>query len=155
MDNNYYELKMYSLVLYQLDGIHKGIQTQHAITEYGQAHPENLEYKQWANKDKTTIILSAGGSIELIDAIEQLVANDITYAIFKEEDLYDKPTAVCFLVDERVWDKKKWPDPSTYFMPSNTMGTLVPTRSYENFHEEIGGNKNIFLRSFLPNYRRA
>lgn len=147
MENNYFELRMYSLVLYQFKGIQQGIQTQHAITDYGQAHPENLDYKQWANKDKTTIILSAGGSIELVDAIAQLIANDITHKTFKEPDLYDMPTAVCFLVDERIWDKIKYPDVPYQYRDNMQM--------IADFNKILGNEKNIFLRSFLSNYRLA
>lgn len=144
MENNYLELRMYSLVLYQLKGIHQGIQSQHAITDYGQAHPENLEYKQWANKDKTTIIKSAGSSDGLISAIAELISNDITHKVFKEPDLYDMPTAVCFLADERAWDFKKYPEP------------MASTQEeWDEYLNRIGGKKNLFLRSFLLNYRLA
>lgn len=144
MENNYLELRMYSLVLYQFKGIHQGIQSQHVITDYGQTHPDNLEYKQWANKDKTTIIKSVGGSVELIDAIAQLLTNDITHKVFKEPDLYNMPTAVCFLVDERVWNKIKYPEPM-----------VSSQEEWDNYMDKIGGKKNMFLRSFVSNYRLA
>lgn len=146
---------MYYLVLYQLGGIHKGIQAQHVATAYGRSHPENLEYKQWADKDKTTIILSAGGSIELTDAISQLRANNITHEIFEEPDLYDKPTIVCFLVDERVWDKIKYPEPQPTFADLLTLFDPSTPSAQSIWEKEIGGKKNVFLRSFLPKFRRA
>lgn len=138
------QLRMYSLVLYQLKPIQQGIQSQHAITDYAENYFNDPVYRQWASIDKTTIILSVGGSNQLIDAIVQLLSNNIPHKIFREPDLYDVPTAVCFLVDERVWDKLKYPDPA-----------VNSGEEWDLYVKNIGGNQNLFLRSFLSNYRLA
>ncbi len=151
MENNYYELKMYSLVLYQLGAIHKGIQTQHVITEYSQTNPEQVEYKQWATKDKTTIILDVGGSNDMEDAIQQLFRNNIRSMGFREPDLYDKFTAVCFLVDERVWDKEKYPDPKYPLTDPPINKEVVDA----DLLKLLGTKENVFLRSFLRQYKRG
>jgi len=142
---------MYCLVLYQLKPIQQGIQAQHAITEYAENHFNNPDYRQWASQDKTTIVLSVGGSNELTDALLQLRENKIIYKLFQEEDLYNQPTAMCFLVDERVWDKKKYPDPIYHnnYPPINKEVIDV------DLLKLVGNEKNVFLRSFLSNYKLA
>lgn len=151
--NEELELRMYCMVLYQLKPIQQGIQSQHAITEYAEQHFNDSNYRKWASKDKTTIILSAGGSNELNDAINSLLLNRVEIAEFKEPDLYDQTTAICFLVDERVWNKLKYPDPNLSYM----MNSLITLSSDMNskFLETIGGQQNLFLRLFLANYKLA
>lgn len=142
---------MYSLVLYQLKPIQQGIQSQHAITEYAEEFFNDPAYRQWASTNKTTIILSVGGSIQMLNAIEQLTVADISFKEFRESDLYDQVTAVCFLADERVWDKKKHPD----FEPSLVSMIFHNEAPLREYIEKIGGEKNFFLRSFLQQYKLA
>lgn len=149
-----FEQKMYSLVLYQLKPIHQGIQSQHAITEYAEKYFSDPQYRRWATKDKTTIILNAGGSNELADAIFKLHQNEISYTPFYEPDLFDCPTAVCFLVDERVWNKEKYPEPEPTMNDMLTI-FLPQLAKPSDWVEKIGGKKNLFLRLFLANYKRA
>lgn len=149
-----FEQRMYSLVLYQLKPIQQGIQTQHATTEYAEKYFNNPNYRRWAEKDRTTIILSAGGSKQLSVALFQLNENRIAHAPFYEPDLYDAPTAVCFLVDERVWNKEKYPEPDPSL--SDLLINLFQSQKLiSKWEEDIGGQQNVFLRSFLSNYKLA
>jgi hypothetical protein len=107
---------MYSMVLRQLTPIQKGIQSAHAVVDYMYARPNSEELRQWADIDKTLIVLDAGTSQDLQDAIQWLKDNNIEHSVFKEPDLYDMPTAVCFLADERVWDTEAYPDYEHYIM---------------------------------------
>jgi hypothetical protein len=111
-----YHYRMYSMVLRQLNPMQKGIQSLHAVVEYGEmVKSGNIDasikkaYNKWAKEDKTMIILDAGTSVDLNNAIYELTQLNVHHAVFYEEDLHDMNTVVCFLADERVWDTKNYP----------------------------------------------
>ena len=119
--NQWMKVRMYALVLRQLNPMQKGIQALHAVTEYSQMVkkpncPEELKvnYETWADRDKTMIVLDAGTSDDLVNACLFLKEHNITYKVFHEPDLYGVITAVSFIVDERVFDAKKYPDYADY-----------------------------------------
>ena len=113
--------RMYSMVLRQLTPMQKGIQSLHAVVDYSEmmkneAIDEGTKnaYNDWANRDKTMIVLDAGTSQDIQDAITFLRNQKIIHKVFCEPDLYDMPTAVCFIADERVWDTKTYPSYEQY-----------------------------------------
>ena len=170
MENNL-EYRMYGLVPYNISPIQQAIQFGHAVVEYGQMAKmyESIEtiYNNWANNWKTFIILNGGttnnnentfGSLNK-DLIE-LTFNDIALETFYEPDLNHALTAVVFLVDERVFDKKKYPDfvPLDYddFVHLDVMEKIeLNIKNYKLWEESIGGTKNAFLREFLKGKRFA
>jgi hypothetical protein len=107
--------RMYGLVPYNISPIQQAIQFGHAVVEYAQHYYNDSEYQSWAIHDKTFIILN-GGTTNLenpgtLNCHEfEIEANEIKHANFFEPDLGSQLTAVVFLVDDRVWDKNKWPD---------------------------------------------
>ena len=124
--------RMYSMVLRQLSPMQKGIQALHAVTEYGQmakkgnlAKMDNDAYNTWANRDKTMIVLDAGISSDLVDAVVFLKENDIPFATFHEPDLYGCMTAISFLADERAFDTKTYPSYEDYLGNWNVMDALT------------------------------
>ena len=186
------ELRMYGLTNYQLTGIQKGIQFLHGVVEYGQKVKENGNeialaiYNDWANNHKTVILLNGGTTnhrtnIEdglpfgsLNQHLLKLLENNIDFAQFNEPDLGDQLTSIVFIVDERVFNKKKYPDFEDWLVIN--YGDLIDTQSnnsysiaqrvkisnepqdkkaYEKWLNFIGGEKNEFLRDFLRNFRLA
>jgi hypothetical protein len=154
--------RMYSLVLYNMSPIQQGIQTAHSIVEYAQAYFQTLEYQRWAQVDKTVIILNGGSSIKLKEHIDYLIDNQIVdLAFFKEPDLYNGITSVCFLADERIWDRETYPDRLNelegHELPGG--GMIIPAihRVFDinAFKERIGGEKNFLLKEFLSKFRTA
>ena len=168
---NKLEYRMYGLVPYNISPIQQGIQFGHAVVEYAQKHFHDEDYQKWAKKDKTFIILNGGttnngeephkhaahdepyiGSMQLNEL--ELKKNKIKYATFFEPDLNDTLTAVVFLVDERVFDKKKYPDIED--LMKNFGENKELTKDYEKYWlETIGGKPNLFLREFLSKLRLA
>lgn len=154
------EYRMYGLVPYNISPIQQGIQFGHAVVEYGLdiiKAPLKLyqKYDKWARIDKTFIIYNGKTTNENVlrpgtmqQYAAELKANGIFTAEFREPDLNDTLTAVVFLVDERVFNKEKYPDYETYFNEEN-----VP--AYDMWVKEIGGETNVFLRKFLPQFRMA
>lgn len=190
------EKRMYGLVNYQLTGIQKGIQFLHGVVEYSQmvnkigGYPLDI-YNDWANNYKTVILLN-GGTTNYRPSIEdglpfgtlnkhllELDKNNINFAYFNEPDLGDQLTTIVFIVDERVFNKEKWPDfdPKSYYGDTkfawqakremdlnptnpqfpdcaNVIGSDVKVE-FQKWIHSIGGYQNLFLRNFLKNFRLA
>lgn len=159
MENKNLKLRMMGLVPYNLSEIQKGIQFGHAVVEYGRSvnglNPFEDMYNQWADHDKTFIILNGGttnnnperlGTLNLY--MQTLENNGILFAPFYEPDLGDQLTAFVFLVDERVWNKEKYPEFIVYNSEDDE-------ERYYDWVSNIGGIKNAFLREFLGNLRLA
>jgi len=142
------ELRMYGLVPYNISPIQQGIQFGHGVVEYSQMF-NNDKYNYWAVNWKTFIILNGGttnSNEESLGTLNQhlltLKENDIDLSTFNEPDLGDQLTSINFLVDERVFNKEKYPD-------------LREQDTYQNWVDLIGGEKNVFLRDFLKDFNLA
>lgn len=187
---NKLELRMFGFVPYNISEIQKGIQFGHAIVEYGLENFHTNEYLDWAKYWKTIIILNGGtsnhstnryheteeeyvGSMETI--LETLKENNVTLGTFFEPDLNDMLSAVVFIIDERVFNRKKYPDFGDWIMENhfsylknNTLtgskiermrkegyflsGNTTEKKLYSDWVDLVGGEKNVFLRDFLnPN----
>lgn len=164
--------RMYHLTMYNISPIQQGIQSYHAGIEYVLKHSNTPEFKQWANNDKVVIILNGGTSNnigydvwqnECAGTMEQQMAAlsgaGIDNAPFYEPDLNNSLSAIAFLVDERVWDRENYPDPSQehlcdkngYF--PQTM-ELIQERTFEYF-KNLYGDKVAFLRMWLKQFKFA
>lgn len=187
---NNLELRMYGLTNYQLTGIQKGIQFLHGVVEYEQMSNRIggkllNDYNNWASKHKTVILLNGGTTNTNLDEdglpfgslnnhVLSLEDNDIDYATFYEPDLGDQLTAVVFLVDERVFNRKKYPDFEDWVIEN--YGDLIKyegsssfqiarsikdsdnkedQKVYQSWVKLVGGDKNVFLRDFLKNFKLA
>lgn len=180
------ELRMYGFVPYNISEIQKGIQFGHAVVEYGLDNFNTSEYLDWAKSWKTFIILNGGtsnhsinryneeeyiGSMESL--LEELNSNDVTLATFFEPDLNDMLSAIVFIIDERVFNRKKHLDFGDWFMANNFSylqdNMIQPSKLermrlegyfestddeeekklYKQWIDSVGGKKNVFLRDFL------
>jgi len=186
------ELRMYGLVPYNISPIQQAIQFGHAVVEYGQKmkylgeHKQslNVQYNDWADNWKTFIILNGGTtnhktSLEdglpfgtLNQHVLTLQQNGIDFATFNEPDLGDQLTAVVFIVDERVFNRKKYPDFEDWVIEN--YGDLIKNvpyttsdaayqiakrikesnskedqKVYQTWVKFVGGEKNVFLKEFL------
>ena len=178
------ELRMYGLIPYQLSNtIHAGIQYGHSVVEYALKYSDTNLYQDWAKNYKTFIILN-GGTTNLSDTfpgtlnqnLEIIKTLNIPYSIFNEPDLGDQLTAITFIVDERVFNKKKYPDFREYleYTAYSPVGVkrdikkhckkkplvepkieLIFNDEYKEWVNKIGGETNVKLRDFLKNFRLA
>jgi len=174
------EYRMYGLVPYNISPIQQAIQYGHAVQEYNNLMFNELinkeidmfhKFNKWAVEDKTFIILNGGTTNNKWDTDEgkcvgtlneydrQLEEHNIKTATFHEPDLNDALTAVVFLVDERVFDKKKYPNFEDYMatkVEDNLMMALLDNKKhYEEWVEMIGGETNVWLREFLSQFKLA
>jgi hypothetical protein len=156
------ELRMYGLVPYNISPIQQGIQFGHAVVEYSRNCEgiKNMQalYNEWADNWKTFIILNGGTTntkTSLEDGIPFGSLNKhmltlgldikIPFATFYEPDLGDQLTAIVFIVDERVFNKTKYPDPQPFATEEEQL----------LFMESIGGERNYKLREFLKQFKLA
>ncbi|MDC7250655.1 MAG: hypothetical protein PQJ49_12125 [Sphaerochaetaceae bacterium] len=166
------EYRMYGLVPYNISPIQQGIQFGHAVVEYGvrmEAKFDNVDqhfveaYNKWKYEDKTFIILNGGTTNDdreigtgiskgtLNQHFDLLREKGVMLGWFTEPDLGNQLTAVVFLVDERVWDKKKYPDLNTENISS--MEDLQDAT--DEWIMSVGGHQNAWLREFLSQFRLA
>lgn len=169
MKNEKLEYKMYGLVPYNISPIQQAIQFGHAVQEFNNNYfatdgETGEEFANWRILDKTFIILNGGttnkrGDIvtgEPIGTLNQhlitLQIIQVSFATFHEPDLGDQLTAVVFLVDERVFNKKKYPDFEfvDYGDPNDEYDS-----QYDEWVDSLGGLKNVKLREFLEQFQLA
>lgn len=159
------EKRMYFLNMYNLSQIQTGIQSLHACVEYQLKYGKDAAYKEWAKTHKTVILLNGGtsnsgehshygyplhtGSME--SHFAELKKNKIKCAAFHEPDLNYAMSSIAFLVDERVFNKKEYPDFDSKFYLDVVGGK---ERAEKDFKKEVG--KDVyFLKNFLKNFRLA
>ena len=158
------EKRMYGLVNYQLSGIQQGIQYGHAVVEYGLKQlndgPSD-QYLDWATNWKTFIILNGGTTnslqtqeFSLQSHVEKLKGFGIEFATFNEPDLNNALTSVVFILDERVFNEKKYMTYDEY----STMGC----ETYDDYMDEIFPGlkldeiQHIFkIREWIKGFRLA
>lgn len=166
------ELRMYGLVPYNISPIQQGIQFGHAVVEYANTYFHTKLYQQWAKEDKTFIILNGGTTNKNVDLdgtplgslnkhLEEIKAKmPSEFATFYEPDLGDQLTAIVFIVDERIWNKEKYPDFRVIPLLKED-GTVEEAdaysklKQYQNWVKLIGGEQNVWLREFLSQFRFA
>jgi hypothetical protein len=167
------ELRMYGLVPYNISPIQQAIQFGHAVVEYGRScdgiNRLQKTYNLWADKYKTFIILNGGTTNKnpeklgtLNQHLNTLTEAGIILHVFFEPDLGDQLTAIVFIVDERVFNKKDYPDfevelPLSEKLSKKQLFHLEKKNNdrYQAWKNMIGGEKNVFLREFLSNFRLA
>jgi hypothetical protein len=171
------EKRMYFLTMYNISPIQQGIQCGHAQMEYALQYWNDPEFQEWAKKWKTWIILNGGTSNtegyskyqkeEYWGTMDkhylQLLANKIKCMPFYEPDLSNSLTAIAFIVDERVFNRKDYPDFMMWvesFVPilTETYNEEQIKQNYSWYDKwllKIGGKQNEFLRDFLKQFRMA
>ena len=150
-----YEQRMYSLVLRQLNPIQKGVQTTHGVVEYANKYSSNEDYRQWAETDKTLIMLDGGTYQEMVRIYDTLKELGMKIGEFQEPDLNYLTTSITFLADERVWNREQYPSWETLPQCPCTILGGMPTpdpkdyMSYNEWVEMMGGAANVELRELI------
>jgi len=166
--DKYLELRMYTLVPYNLLGIQMGIQHEHSVVQNvvnnviekiisGEEMDE--KFKLWATEWKTSILLNGGTSNEghmvrhgfkdiwyvgsMQQYLEKLVNAGINISTFYEPDLNSMLTGISFIVDERVFNRKLYKD----FVPTpyNFLVDGINEETVRCWEENNNMNKAIWL----------
>jgi len=133
------ELRLYGFVPYNVSAIQAGIQFGHSLVEYSLNYFNDEDYQNWAKNWKTVIILNGGTSETMKLHLESLKNAGIKHASFNEPDLNDMLTGITFLVNEKVFNREKYPDFLKY------LENRAPGHFFDkNFKINIG-HQNIFL----------
>jgi len=183
--NKELEKRMYFFVPYNISPIQQAIQAGHAAVEYARRMNETELFTDFAINWKTWIILNGGttnedqfnpGTIQEIVMSLYEFNNDkrgdeeIDFTTFKEPDLNDTTTAICFICDERVFNYEDYPDFQLFvikemgFEGSDYVQTKIKSiedleqmypESYKKWIKSLGGEKNVFLRNLLKGKKLA
>jgi hypothetical protein len=158
--------RLYFFLCRNLSDTSKGIQAGHAALEYANIYGNDPEYKQFISNNKTWILLNGGISNDdvvyddSLQGIEDILKNNnIKYSKFIEPDLNNCLTAICVLIDERVYDFKNYPNFIEYNF-NNSIDIKEDEseiiKEYEmdflSYKEHIGGEANYILKKLI--YKR-
>lgn len=157
--------KMYGIVADNISSLQKGIQFGKAIVKYGEKYNSD-GYRKWLKLDMETVLLSGGTTnsrrfngdyIGTINKhLDVLNKNNIkNTSIHYEKDLGDQLTVIAFLVDDRVWDLKKYPDYDGPWQDHIKKEPFeIPYKHWLLKFGEEGERENVFfLRKFLKNFK--
>lgn len=134
-----FKQRMYCLVLRHLSGINKGIQCTHACEQYGNLNRSEPDYRRYIEDDMTLIVLDGGTSPEMNQIEQTLLENSVQFYAFREPDLSYLITAICFLVDESIWDRENYLTKEEYFELNSH---LSDEENEMRYIEYIGGIQN-------------
>ena len=155
------EKRMYFFVSQNMAPIYMGIQAGHAALEYAVVYGNRKEFQNFMMFHKTWIILNGGTTNDPtnglpIGTLDQIAAdlrfNKIRYSWFREPDLNNALTALCFICDERVFNKTDYPDFNEFLFDADTE---LYEGLYEKWFDSIGGKQNLFLRNLLNGKKLA
>ena len=159
MNKTKLEQRMYCLVLRHLSPLNKGIQCTHACEQYGELYRNEPDYRKYIEEDKTLIMLEGGTSIDmtLIEAFLLSPSGHVQHYAFKEPDLMNLTTAICFLADERIWNFEKYPDNEISFkaISDPDYNRIESDKWFKNFIESIGGKQNLTKLEIIYGKRLA
>ena len=186
------ELRMYFFVPYNISPIQQAIQAGHAALEYAHKYKSDKQFIDFIDNWKTWIILNGGTTnsklrsgiisprkeedpyqgtldnlyVKLIDW--NMNHKDlIPHSVFSEPDLNDALTAICFICDERVFNKEDYPDWKNYVIDelmNRHPDVLTQDKEelmerfpelYKEWLNKIGGEKNAFLKDLLKDKKLA
>jgi len=161
------EKRMYFLTMYNISPIQQGIQCGHAALRYAKEWKEENEVWDFIEDHETWIILNGGtsnsggqgrdknrifekGTME--QHLETLIENEIRCTPFYEPDLNNSLTSICFIVDERVFNREDYPHFDDY-LENDT--EELRDKTYEEWLNIVGGEKTAFLKDFLSQFKLA
>ena len=162
------EKRMYFLVCGSLSPIQQAIQAGHAALEYAHKFKDDEDFIDFVENYKTWVILNGGttnskrelgtsqGTLNQI--LDDLSITNIKHSVFYEPDLNDALTAICLIVDERVYNREFCPDfydwvkEQGVFVDANNLSAWDLLK--EKYRNEVGEDI-IFLKELLNTKKLA
>jgi len=173
MENKKLEYKMCFFTLSQLSDIDKGIQCGYAALIYANDFGKTEQFINYINDWNEWIIFNGkttGNKICGIDRIgyinqivNQLDDNNINYSSYFEKKLNFALTTICFIVDERIYNKFNYPEFVDYLIDKISIDNKLESSEFVklkitklddlilkyNTYYNVGGEQNVFLRNLL------
>jgi hypothetical protein len=152
-------MRMYFFVPYNISDIQKGIQAGHCALNYARMYANTSDFMDFVDFFRTWIILNGGTTRDYVtddtsaDAYDLGTLNEIEtaltlakvpHAFFREPDLNNALTAVCFLANEQVYNYEKYPD-----LPKLGENEKWTHEVYQGWVYSLGGAENVFLRNLI------
>lgn len=161
-ENKVLAKRMYFFVPYNISPIQQAIQAGHAALRYAMKYIDDPEVLDFVQNHETWIILNGGTTNNTrnldgeckgtLNQIRDLLAeNDIKFAQFHEPDLNDALTAVCLIVDERVFNTTDYPSFDKHY-EDMTIGDDMGNTTYTDVEESYSrfyGEKTRFLKDLI------
>ena len=174
---NSLEKRMYFLVPYNISPIQKSIQAGHAALEYAYYYKDDPNTWEFVRDHKTWVVLDGGttnktridetglhkGSMDnhLGELCSFNIENPklkIKFSYFYEPDLNDALTAICLIVDERVFNREDYPDFYGWVKEQEVFVRADDTENWQilvdRFTEEVGKDI-VFLKELLNTKKLA
>ena len=171
------EKRMYFLVPYNISEIQKSIQAGHAALEYAYYYKDDPDTWDFVKDHKTWMVLNGGttnktridetglhkGSMDnhLGELCSFNIENPklkIKFSYFYEPDLNDALTAICLIVDERVFNREDYPDFYGWVKEQEVFVRADDTENWQilvdRFTEEVGKDI-VFLKELLNTKKLA
>lgn len=149
------EYKMYCLVERHLSPLQKGIQSAHAIIDYQLKYGNLPQYQNWSNYHKTMVVLDCGTAQDMQATLAGLAELQWPHEVFLEPDLNNLPTAICFLVNEKVWDYRKYGRSYEDYNFMTTCDPNLPKWTKEEWVNWIGGEKCAIMKNLISTLKIA
>lgn len=163
-------LRMYFFVPYNISEIQKGIQSGHAALRYARKYSdENPMVWDFVDNHETWIILNGGTTNSNIDIngtykgslnqiLDNITDNKIKCSHFREPELNNALTSICFIADERVWNNEffiNWDK----FLESAAEQKMDDDFDIDEVRSDwvklVGGKQNVFLKELLSDKKLA
>ena len=140
-----------------------GIQSGHCALRYAldaYKYDDNPQVWEFIEDHETFIILGAYDSPNMEIIREELEESGIKFAAFNEPGINEALTALCFLVDERVFDWKTYPPYHKYRAERAEGFTEGFDLDFDEIYPEdavdcdeyvdfVGGTKNVILKGLI------
>jgi hypothetical protein len=102
------------------------------------------------------VILNGGTSSTMEEHAKKLKELGIKFAVFREPDLNNSLSGISFLVDERVFDKKTYPEQEEWLFNIYDGPELIDdSDEEEKYYKFLGGEKIYNIREWLKGFRLA
>jgi len=149
------EYSMYYLVLRHLSGINKAVQTSHCSIEYAIKYQNEPDFLKYSTIDKTIVMLDGGTHQDMVETQKLLEESGVKHGYFLEPDINNAMTAICFLVDERLWKRELYMTDYNRFVEQRLMEDEIS--HYASYVPEylgdwikyIGGKENNTIYNII------
>lgn len=105
------KLRAYFFLNMYMSGIHAGIQAQHCTAEMFRKYDcIHCSLHDWADNDKTTILLNGGNQDNLRTILHYMVQSEYPHAHFREskEALNSALTCIGIILPEKMFRYREW-----------------------------------------------
>lgn len=113
-----------------------------AAMEYCQKYYKCDNFESQMTHYQGAKIVNCANERELIEIKTELLTRQISFISVEDNDLNNTLTAIGIMIDERVYDREKYPSYDVWGFNSDEI-------SYNDWLHIIGGENNIYLRQIL------